>query len=810
MRGWLEDLWRDLKVTVRGLRKRPTYAAVAVATLALGIGANAAIFTLVSAHFFTPLPYERPDELVLLWETGRNSDENTTVAPGNYFTWRETASSFVDVAAYNVSAVTLSGDAVAERVTSSVVVPHFFDVLGTPAQLGGTFREEAVRAADRRQVVISHSLWVRRYGSDPEIVGTDIRVNGSPYTVVGVMPASFRQPERSLSWQDAELWRPILLDGEEQDFRSRYLRTVARLRDGVSVEQARQEMSLTAARMAEAYPEANAGRSILVLPVDEYLLGDARPTLLMLLMAGFAVLVIVCANVANMTLARGQERAREFAVRAALGSGRTRLLRQVLVEGMLLAVTGAAVGVIVVLGAKDLLQGLQAQYFSGLVDVSVDGTVVGITAVVALATGMVFGLPVALAASRLDLRAALVEGGAGGGRGPRSARTRALLVVGQVALATTLLVVATLLSRSFNSLVNVPPGFEAEGRLTFDLAATARYEDREAVKGYFREVWRELEAIPGVTGLTMVSDMPFTTENRWTSLQIDGVPFDPTDPPQAEFHTVLPAYFDVMGIDLMAGTLPVDAWEPVEGEVPVAVNRRLAEAFWPGRDPLGATLTLDWDPSWTLRVAAVVANVLDDGYDAAPDPVFYLPYGAIPQRGMSVILRTEGDPATLIPAVRNAVSRVDPDIPAAELRPLQGMLAETVARPRAASLIGSVFAVIAVLVAAVGIYGVLSYAVQRRAREIAIRAALGASTRQLIGMVLGQSTRLVAVGLVFGLGGALLAGSALSGLLFGVRAWDPVSLAAASVLLGGVGTLAAWLPARRAVRVDPNTTLRAD
>jgi hypothetical protein len=763
MRGWLEDLWRDLKVTVRGLRKRPTYAAVAVATLALGIGANAAIFTLVSAHFFTPLPYERPDELVLLWETGRNSDENTTVAPGNYFTWRETASSFVDVAAYNVSAVTLSGDAVAERVTSSVVVPHFFDVLGTPAQLGGTFREEAVRAADRRQVVISHSLWVRRYGSDPEIVGTDIRVNGSPYTVVGVMPASFRQPERSLSWQDAELWRPILLDGEEQDFRSRYLRTVARLRDGVSVEQARQEMSLTAARMAEAYPEANAGRSILVLPVDEYLLGDARPTLLMLLMAGFAVLVIVCANVANMTLARGQERAREFAVRAALGSGRTRLLRQVLVEGMLLAVTGAAVGVIVVLGAKDLLQGLQAQYFSGLVDVSVDGTVVGITAVVALATGMVFGLPVALAASRLDLRAALVEGGAGGGRGPRSARTRALLVVGQVALATTLLVVATLLSRSFNSLVNVPPGFEAEGRLTFDLAATARYED-----------------------------------------------FDPTDPPQAEFHTVLPAYFDVMGIDLMAGTLPVDAWEPVEGEVPVAVNRRLAEAFWPGRDPLGATLTLDWDPSWTLRVAAVVANVLDDGYDAAPDPVFYLPYGAIPQRGMSVILRTEGDPATLIPAVRNAVSRVDPDIPAAELRPLQGMLAETVARPRAASLIGSVFAVIAVLVAAVGIYGVLSYAVQRRAREIAIRAALGASTRQLIGMVLGQSTRLVAVGLVFGLGGALLAGSALSGLLFGVQAWDPVSLAAASVLLGGVGTLAAWLPARRAVRVDPNTTLRAD
>jgi predicted permease len=705
---------------------------------------------------------------------------------------------------------TLSGDAVAERVTASVVSPHFFDVLGAPAQLGGTFQEAAVRAADSRQVIISHSLWVRRYGSDPGIVGTDVRVNGSPYTVVGVMPASFRQPERSLSWQDAELWRPILLDGEEQDFGSRYLRAVGRLVDGVSLEQARQEMALTAARMAEAYPEDNAGRSILVLPVDDYLLGDARPTLVMLLLAGFAVLVIVCANVANMTLARGQERQREFAVRAALGSGRTRLLRQVLVEGALLATAGASLGLLVVIGARDLLQGLQAQYFSGLVDVQVDGTVVGVTVLVALATGMVFGLPVALTAAGLDLRAALVEGGAGSGGGPRARLTRRLLVVSQVALATTLLVVATLLSRSFNSLVNVSPGFEAEGRLTFDLAASARYTDRQAVTSYFRDVWHELEAVPGVTGLTMVSDMPFTTENRWTRLRIDGALFDPADPPQAEFHTVLPDYFRVMGIDVVSGGLSGDAWEAVEGEIPVAVNRRLAEAFWPGRDPVGATLTLDWEPARTLRVVAMVANVLDDGYDATPDPVFYLPYGARPQRGMSVILRTEGDPAALMPAVRSAVARVDPDVPAADLRPLAGMLAETVARPKAASLIGSVFAVIALLVAAVGIYGVLSYAVQKRSREIAIRAALGASRSRLNRMVLGQSTRLLVAGLVLGLGGALVAGSALSGLLFGVRAWDPVSLVAATVLLGAVGTLAAWLPARRAVRVNPNTALRAD
>ena len=695
----------------------------------------------------------------------------STVAPGNYFAWREGMDSFADVAAYNVSTVTLSGDAVAERVTASQVVPHFFDVLGTPAESGTTFREDAVRAADGRQVVISHSLWTRRFGSDPGLIGRDIRgerlaLHRRRRDAGGLPPAgalSLLAAGRALAPHAARRRRAGLRLA---------LSPGGRTSGGGCVAGAGTDRSWTrpTARLAEAHPEGNAGRSVLLLPVDDYLLGDARPTLLMLFLAGFAVLVIVCANVANMTLARGQERRREFAVRAALGSGRSRLLRQILVEGVVLAMAGAALGVLLVYVGRDVLQVLQTRYFSGLVDVSVDGSLIGITAAVATATGVLFGLPLARAASKLDLRGALAEGGAAGGGGPGPARTRNLLVVGQVAMATTLLVVATLLSRSFDSLVSIPPGFEAEGRLTFDVSVSARYDDAESVEAYFRDVWREVESIPGVTGVAMASDMPFTTENRWTSVQIDGVPLDPEDPPRSEFHTVLPEYFDVMGIDVVAGAIPRAGWETVDGEVAIAVNRRLADAFWPDRDPLGRTLTLDPSDPQTLRVAAVVANILDDGYDATPDPVFYLPYGANRQRGMSVILRTAGDPSGLIPAVEAAVARVDPDIPAADLRPLAGLLAETVARPRAASLIGAVFAVIALLVAAVGIYGVLSFLVQRRAREIAIRTALGASRPQLMGMVLGQSTRLVLVGLLLGLGGALGGGLGV----VGPPLWDPV------------------------------------
>jgi predicted permease len=711
------------------------------------------------------------------------------------------------VAAYNVDFATLSGDGSAEQVTASYVVPHFFDVLGTEPMLGPGFDEASVRASDGLQVILGYSLWTRRYGADPSIVGRDIRVDGRPHTVVGVMSRSYRQPERSLSWQTTELWRPMLLEDGRTDHSSRYLRTVARRRPGVSVEQARAEVTAIAARLAEEHPESNGGRTALVRTLDEYLMADARPTLIMLLFAGVAVLLIVCANVANLTLARGEERRREFAVRAALGSGGRRLLRQVIVESVLLSLAGAALGTLLVWAGGDVLQRLQTRFFSGLVDVSVDLRVVAATTGLAVLAGVLFGLPLARSAARTELGAALVEGGRGGSA--RSDATRNVLIVGQVGLATGLLVVAALLVRSFSVLVGVPPGFEASGVAMVTVTPPgATYGDAASVVEYHRALLERVEAIPGAQEVGLASDLMFTTENMYTTFSVDGRTHDPENPPRAEYHVVTPEYFSTLSIPVLEGRL-FEPWSEGD-EVPVVVNRRLAATLWPDGDAVGSGMTLDWSTPIDLTVVAVVGNVLDDGYDGALEPIFYVPFSQMPRRRMSYLVRARGNAEELLPALRDAVDSVDPDIPAGDLRLLEGMMAESVARPRAASLLGLTFALVALLVAAAGIYGVLSYAVQRRTREIGIRSALGASGRDLVRMIMGQSTRLVVLGLVLGSVGAIVTGRALSGLLFGVRSWDPPSLVGAAFVLGTVATLAAWLPARRAVAIDPREALRAE
>jgi predicted permease len=545
--------------------------------------------------------------------------------------------------------------------------------------------------------------------------------------------------------------------------------------------------------------------------LDDYLMGDARPTLLMLLGAGAAVLLIVCANVANLTLARGQERQREFAVRAALGSGAARLFRQVLVEGLVLAALGALVGTVGVYAAGGALQAVQERYFSGLVDVAVDLRVVTVTALVTLFAGVLFALPLARTASRRVLRDAMGEAEARGGASRGMARVRSLLIVGQVALATMLLVVSALLARSFDALVSVPPGFDPRGRVTFDVfAPRAGYPERADIEAYLRDVWREVEAVPGVVEVTMTSDLPFTSENRWTTFGVEGRPFDEATAPRADLHVVLPGYFTTLGIPVLSGRIFEETWEPVD-DVPIVVNERMASIVAPEGGAVGRRVVVDWGAETpTMRIVAIVGDELDDGYAGAPESIFYMPWGASPNRGMSTVVRVQGDAAPVMEGIRQAVHRIDPDIPAAELRTMESMLAETVARPRAASRIGAAFALLALLVAAAGIYGVLSYSVQSRTREIGIRAALGADARKLVSMVLGHATRLLVAGLLLGLLGALLAGGALSGLLFGVRSWDPPSFLVAAGLLGAVGTLAAWLPARRAVGVDPKEALRSE
>jgi putative ABC transport system permease protein len=807
----LEDWARDVRWALRGLRRRPSYMAVAVLTLAVGIGANSAVFTLVSAHFLTPLPYDRPEGLALVMETQRGTMNLSTVAPGNYFAWREHATSFSDIAAFNVDNATVSdGDGAAERVVASVVTPNFFDVLGARPLVGDVFAEESVRPTDGRVVILGHALWVRRFGADVSVVGRSIRVDGRSYQVVGVMPPTFRQPERDLTWQRPELWRPLQLEEQRSTFGGRYLRTVARLAPDSNMESAQREIDDVASRLAQIHPE-NEGRRVLVEPLTGYVLGASRPTLLVLLGAGVAVFLLVCANVANLTLARGDERRREFALRAALGSGHPRLLRQLLLEGILLALGGAALGAALVNLADGLIQSVQARFFSGLIDVRVDARVVAFTALAALLAGVLSGLPVASAARRTDVTRSL-RGGERDGSGPSAGRTRSLLVVGQVGLATALATVAALLIRSFNELIHVDTGFQAARVMTFTAAAPPDRDDGDGgryFRQYFREVYDGVAALPGVERVALVSDLPFTTENRWNELVIAGrPPAVPEGLPRAEYHAVIPEYFDVMGIPLLTGRNLERAWE-AEHPVPVLINQEMADRFWPAGDALGASFNMAGD-TLQLVVVGVVGSELDDGYHAQPDPVFYMPYGARVQRQMAFVVRVGGDPAEVAEGIRAAVARVDPDVPAYGLRMMDDLLAETVVRPRAASLIGGAFALLALVIAAAGIYGVLSYTVQSRTREIGIRAALGASRPQLVSMVLGESGRLIVLGLALGWVGALLGGRAVSGILFGVRVWDPLSLVAASVLLGGAGALASWVPARRAVRVDPRDALRAD
>lgn len=807
---WIRESWRDVRFALRGLLRRPTYAAVAVLTLALGIAANAAVLTLLDTHRISRLPFVEPENLVLIWETQRQSADVSTVSPGNYWAWRERARSVADLAAFNVDRATISGDGAAERVTGSVVTANFFDVLGISPVTGTGFDEGQVRQGDLDVVLISHSLWMRRFGGDPDIVGSDVRLDGRPHRVVGVMPQGLRQPERSLTWQKPELWRPMDLEGQRDDFSGRYLRTVGRIAPGATADEVRADFAALGAQLIAEQPTANEGRSITARTLDDYLLGDTRPTLLMLTVAGLALLLIVSANVTNLALARSQERRREFAVRAALGSGRARLVRQLLVEAAVIAALATAVGALAVWLGRGVLQDVQTRFFSELVEVTLGGRAIAVLAALAVATSALLGIPIASAASGADLTASLADGGRGRSSGRSARRLRRGLIVGQVALATALLSVAVLLTRSFVATVNVEPGFEASRRATFEVSAPrSTYPEIAEVEQFLRELKREVDAVPSVVASTMASDMPFTSENRWTTIGLAGMPYDERTAPRVDYHTVLPSYFSVMGIPVLQGAVFAQEWETVDGDVPIVVNRAFAESVLPGGNAIGQVIeTHTSDGTTSMPIVGVVGDVLDDGFIAATEPIFYRPYGSSPQRRMSVVVEYRGEAAPVLAGLQNAVLRVDGDVPAGNLRTLESLLAETVQRPRAASLIGAVFAVLALVIAAAGIYGVLSYLVGSRTKELGIRAALGASADQLVRMVVRESGRLLVVGVVIGWVAALVASRALAGLLFGVPTWDPASLLGATVLLAGVGTLAAWVPARRAARVDPAQALR--
>jgi putative ABC transport system permease protein len=813
--GLVETLLQDVKFGARTLRKNRGFTLVAVLTLAIGIGANTAIFSVVEAVLLRPLPYDNAERVVMLWENnrGRNRPRNV-VNPGNLQDWRDQAASFEEVAAFVDQRFNLTGAGDPEEVAAQAATPNLFRLLGVRPALGRTLLagDEAEGRAD--VVVISHGLWQRRFGGAPDVVGRNVTLNGGAATVVGVMPPDFRWfvKENSLSGKPAELWVPLALTEQQRaERRGRFLSAVALLKPGVTVEQARSEMDTIAARLEAQYP-IDKGWGATVVPLREQLAGEIRPALLVLLGAVAFVLLIACVNVANLQMARAAGRRKEMALRAALGAGRLRLIRQLLTESLLLAVAGGALGLLLAHWCVEALVALGPQNLIGAGQAGVNATVLLFTLGASLLTGLAFGVMPAVEASRLSLSESLKESSRGDVGVGRAGRVRGALVVVEVGLALVLLVGAGLMVRSFLRLQSVNPGFDASNLLTMRLMLPqSKYPEDSRKVEFFRRATERLRALPGVRSASAVSALPFADIGSATSFTVEGRPaLPPGERTGTDFRVADENYFRTMNIPVVSGRTFTEQ-EAVENRKVAVVNEAMVRKHFPGEDPLGKRILVNMgsNPSPT-EIVGVVGDARYDKLDGELRPMVYWTQPQLAYSSMWLVVRTAGDPAALGPAAVREIQSIDRELPVSDLRTMEGWLAESTSRTRFGTLLLGAFACAALLLAAVGLYGVLSYSVTQRRNEIGIRMALGAQAGDVLRMVVGQGMRLVLIGVGLGLAGALALTRLMSGLLYGVAATDPPAFAVNALLLTAVSLAACYIPAKRATRVDPATALRRE
>ncbi len=826
----MDTFWRDFRFAIRGLARSRGFTFIAVLTLALGIGANTAIFSVVNAVLLRPLAYSEPDQLVSLRArlTGRNRNDVPMSEP-EYQDIVSGIPAIRQLAAVWPININLTDEGKPERIQAAGVSHNYFSVLGTAPILGRDFTEADDQGKIGYVALISYDLWLHRFGGDRGVIGKTVHLDDDPITIIGVMPKGFRHPTESGA-SPMELWAPIALDNPDSNFLNtrgaRVFDLIGRLQPTATLDGARSQLAAMTARLAREYPDAYPralGWQAEAVPLAERVVGNARPALLVLLGAVGFVLLIGCSNVANLLLARATTRDREIAIRTALGGSRMRLVRQLLTESLVLASLGGLLGLLMAVWGTSVLAHLASQYLPRARDIGIDTAVLAFTAFLILLTGIGFGLLPAFQASRPDLQSVLKDAGRGASAGAPRTRVRGALVVLEVAVALVLLAGAGLLLRSFQQLTSVEPGFNPENLLTMQVwlpvqndAAKGRYFTNEQRRAFFARAQAEVQRTPGVRDAALVSRLMFNEPSQASGgrgdvrFEIEGHPTPPDQlSPVSNLRMVTPNYFTAMEIPLLGGrTLsPVaDSTGPYE----VVVNHALAQKYWPGEDPIGRRIQVFGPKGPWISIVGIAGDVRQVAPDQPPREEMYLSSQLFPNQQMSFVVRTAGPPERLGAAVTKAIQRADPEQPVFGVKPMEKVIADASAERRFSLLLLTLFASIALVLSAIGIYGVMAYTTTQRRHEIGIRVALGAGAREVLALVVGQGMRLVAIGLAIGLLGAWLLSRVLSSQLFGVTARDPITYVTVAVVLGAVALTASYIPARRALGIDPMTALRSE
>jgi putative ABC transport system permease protein len=796
------------------LLKKPGFTVVAILALALGIGANTAIFSVVNAVLLRPLPFADPQQLVIVWMDNRQQGVKEDIhSYPNFVDYRDQNKVFENLTAYRNTSLNLTGMGEPERVLGASATASFFEVMRVVPAIGRAFTVEEDQPGHDNVMILSYGLWQRRFGGDKNIIGKSVQMSGATRTVIGVMPPDFSFPSK-----DTEFWTPLAPPNQVKDQRQAFwLNVIGRLKPNVTLEQARAEMETIAKRLEQQYPDANSNFGTNLVPLREQTVGPVRPALLVLLGAVAFVLLIACANVANLLLGRAAAREREFAIRMAMGAGRRRIVRQLLVESLLLAFFGAALGVMLAMWGLDALKLMMPADMPRIDQIGVDARVLSFTILISFLTALLFGLAPALQASHPDLNETLKDGGGkGGSKGVRSRQMRRLLVVSEVALALVLLVGAGLLLKSFSRLRDFNLGFRPEGVLTAKIQLPGlKYREESQRRMFTRQLLERLSSTPGVESAGMITSVFLSKTPNSTYFSIEGRPsFLPGQRVEVPLDSISPNYFQVMGTPIIKGRAFNDQ-DTENAPRAVIINETMARRFWPGEDPIGKRIKYGdadapEDESPWRTIVGVVADTRRTGFESEVRSETFLPMAQEPPGRLTLVVRAAGnaDPSGLAATLRGAVQAIDPDQPVYDIKTMTQWVSETIAQRRLNMILLGTFALLALLLAAVGIYGVMSYSVTQRTHEIGIRMALGAQRRDVLKMIIGQGMGLTLIGIGVGLIGALALTRLMSSLLFEVSAFDPLTFFGVSALLTFIALLACFIPARRAMKVDPMIALR--